>query len=559
MDHSVLAALEYGGYISIVKLVLFWGFFVGTLPLLAWVHHDAKAVGGQASLWAGSLLGALSLGILLWWAIPLFVLGLLLYLLAVGTVALLYVKDRNTRVLEFDRVLTVDYFKGLLSRQPKGSEAFSEFVFVTRNNNQVPLPEAKTSEFYGYKIAYDTLADALKRRVTTMVFTITAQGQTISYEIDGMTAKQPELPKEQLDYLLRFVKQLAALDLKERRKPQTGTFKLWQGKNVIEWEVKTAGSTTSEQMSIRRIAKDSILRLSDIGLAPDQAEALKGNARRKRGIWIVSGPPTSGRTTTFYALLSEHDAYMNSICTLEKEPSNKLPSVTQEVYSLSDTATASYAKKLEEMARLGADILGVAECHDAETARMICQAAREDKMVYVVLQGDSVLQALGRWLKLVGDRSTATADLTGVLCQRLVRKLCDHCKQAYTPTQDILKKFNLPADKVKVLYRAGKVVYDKKGRDSPCPQCQGTGFVGRTAVFELLMLTDSLREVIRQSKSLADIVTQLRAAKMLYLQEQGLRKVLQGTTAINELVRVLTPAGDKADKPKPKPAPPPAS
>ena len=147
----------------------------------------------------------------------------------------------------------------------------------------------------------------------------------------------------------------------------------------------------------------------------------------------------------------------------------------------------------------------MAECHDAETAKVICHAASEAKMLYVVMQGDSVLQALGRWLKLVGDRRVATEDLVGILCQRLVRKLCDHCKQAYTPNQEILKKFNLPADKAKVLYRAGKVVYDKKGRESTCPQCQGTGFIGRTAVFELVMLNDPLREAIRRSKSLADI------------------------------------------------------
>jgi type II secretory ATPase GspE/PulE/Tfp pilus assembly ATPase PilB-like protein len=557
MHHSILAVLEYGNYISITKLVLFWACFVGTLPLLAWVYRDAKAVGAQADLWTGSLLGTLGLGSLLWWAIPFFAAGMGLYIVATGAVALLYVKDRNTRVLEFDRLLTADHVKRLLSRKEEGAAAMSEFVFVTRNNNQVPLPAAKTAEFYGYKIAYDTIADVLKRRVTCLTFTLTAQGQTVTYEIDGMAAKQPPVPKEQLDILLRFIKQLADVDLKERRKPQKGLFKLWQGKTVIEWEVRTAGSTAGEQMVVRRVAKDSIPRLAELGLAPDQVEALKDVGRCKQGIFILAGPSLSGRTSTFYALLSEHDAYINSIHTLEKEISNKLPSVTQVVQSPSDTATASYAKKLEEIVRLGADVVGVAECHDPETAKVICHAASEGKMFYVVMHGDSVLQVLGRWLKLVGDRKVASEDLKGILCQRLVRKLCDQCKQAYTPNPEILKKFNLPADKAKVLYRPGKVIADKKGRESTCPQCQGTGFVGRTAVFELIMLNDSLKEAVRQSKSLADIGTRFRAAKMLYLQEQGLRKVLQGTTAINELVRVLTPATEKTDKPKA--ATPPAS
>ena len=132
------------------------------------------------------------------------------------------------------------------------------------------------------------------------------------------------MPKEQLDYLLRFIKQLADLDLKERRKPQRGLFRIWQGKTVIEWEIRTAGSTASEQVTVRRVAKDSVPRLSEVGLAPDQADALKGIGKLKQGIFLVTGPSISGRTTTFYALLSEHDAYMNSIHTLEKEVSNKL-------------------------------------------------------------------------------------------------------------------------------------------------------------------------------------------------------------------------------------------
>jgi len=550
MDHPILAVLEYGNYISIIKLALFWGCFIGTLPLIAWIHRDAKAVGADAVLWAGSLLGALALGVLLWGVIPIFAVGLALYVLATGAIGLLYVREHNTHVMDFDKLMTADHVKRMVSRGADAAEAMSEFVFVTQNNNQIPRPEARTPDFYGYKVAYDTISNALKRRVTLMVFTVTAQGQTISYEIDGMATKQPELPKEQLDHLMRFIKQLGDLDLKERRKPQKGLFKLWQGKTVIEWEVKAAGSTAGEQLSVRRVAKDNVMRLSELGLAPDQTEALKGIGKRKQGIFLVSGPSASGRTTTFYALLSEHDAYINSICTLEKEPTAKLPSVTQEVYSLADTATATYAKKLEEIIRLGADVVGVAECQDAETAKVICHGASEAKMLYVILPGESALQALGRWLKLVGERKAATADLVGVSCQRLVRRLCENCKQAYTPNPDILKKFNLPADKAKVMYRAGKVIYDKKGRESTCPQCLGTGFVGRTAIFELILLNDSLREAVCQSKSLADIGTQFRAARMLYLQEQGLRKVLQGTTAINELVRVLTPP-QKADPSKP--------
>jgi type II secretory ATPase GspE/PulE/Tfp pilus assembly ATPase PilB-like protein len=192
---------------------------------------------------------------------------------------------------------------------------------------------------------------------------------------------------------------------------------------------------------------------------------------------------------------------------------------------------------------MGSDIMGVAECVDPETAQVICAAAKDGgKLIYVIIQADSVLQALGRWLKLVGDRKMAMEYLAGIMNQRLLRKLCDECKQGYTPNQDILKKFNLPADKAKVLYRPGKVVYDKRGKESMCTKCYGTGFVGRTGVFEMITFNDELKKVVLRSKTLQDMGNQFRRAKMAYLQEQALRKVMGGVTAINEMVRVLTPA-----------------
>jgi type II secretory ATPase GspE/PulE/Tfp pilus assembly ATPase PilB-like protein len=137
------------------------------------------------------------------------------------------------------------------------------------------------------------------------------------------------------------------------------------------------------------------------------------------------------------------------------------------------------------------------------------------------LKADSVLQGLGKWIKLVGDKKLVSQTVIGTSNQRLMRKLCENCKQGYTPNTELLKKFNLPAEKAK---------------------CQGTGFVGRMGVFETIMLTDELRAAVRDVKQLPELGMQFRKAKMLYLQEQALRKTIAGTTAINEMVRVLAPA-----------------
>jgi type II secretory ATPase GspE/PulE/Tfp pilus assembly ATPase PilB-like protein len=197
---------------------------------------------------------------------------------------------------------------------------------------------------------------------------------------------------------------------------------------------------------------------------------------------------------------------------------------------------------------MGPDVVGVAECEDAETAQITCNAVKDNKIMYVTLKADSVIQAFAKWLKFVGDRHLAIGTLLGISNQRLVRKLCNKCKQAYTPDKELLKKFNISAEKRKVLYRVGKVLYDKRGKASTCDHCQGTGYFGRTAIFEVIILDNELREILTRTKSLPEIATQFRRAKMLYLQEQALRKVVSGSIAINEIIRVLSASKPKKTK-----------
>lgn len=541
MTSSLLMAVEYGGYVSIVKLVLFLACYFPWLLLLGWAHRDAKAVNTNVPLWIGILLGAGAVGILIWWLIPLFVVGLLACVIAVGSAALAYVRHRNTRVLDFDRVLTIDHIKSLFARSGE-LHPMENFLFITANNNEVPSPEPRTPMFFGYRTAYDLLTDAMWRRASTISFAPKGETYEVAYNIDGAAMKQPPLPREQMEYLIHFIKEVSGLDAKEKRKPQKGKFRTRQVKTNTDWEVQTAGSTAGEQVRLKHVTKESALRLSDLGLAQDQLEQLDLFKQKKQGLFLITGPKKSGVTTTMYSLIRNHDAFLNNINTLEKQPTSQLLNVTQAVFSLSDTGTSTYAKKLQSIARMGADIMGVGECEDAETAKIASAAAKDGKIVYVVMESNSVLQALGKWLKMVEDRRLVAETLVGISNQRLLRKLCETCKQGYAPNKELLKKFNLPAEKAKVLFRPGKEVFDKRGKPSTCPDCQGTGFIGRTGVFEMIVLDDELRKAVKTVKQLPELGVQFRKAKMLYMQEQGLRKVIAGTTAINEMLRVLAPA-----------------
>jgi type II secretory ATPase GspE/PulE/Tfp pilus assembly ATPase PilB-like protein len=540
MTGLLMASVEYGGYISIIKFFVFLLVFFLWLPLLTWVYQDAKSVGAKEILWTSVVFGAGAIAAIIWLLIPVFIIGMLFYLIAVAATSVSYVIHRDARVPEFDRVLTTEHIKGLFSSKQEKVEVLKSFLFITANNNEVPVPEPKTPEFFGYKKAYEIFNDAIWRRASDVVFSPTPQNYNVVYYVDGAALKQPDIAKDQMEYFSRFLKNLADLDPEEKRKPQKGKFRIHKNKENIDWEIAAAGSTAGEQIRLKQITQQSITRLTELSLMPEQYEQLNKIREAKQGLFIIAGPKKSGVTSTFYALLRNHDPFLYSISTLERQPSASLPNITQNIFTLSDTGTTTYAKRLQALVRMEPDIVGVADCADGETAQIACAAARDGKIVYVTLEADDVIRAIGKWMKLVGNRNLAADTLLGVSSQRLLRKLCEECKQAYEPNKELLRKFNVPAEKAKVLYRTGKVQYDKRGKPSTCENCQGTGFVGRMGVFEIIIMNDELRNVIRLSKSLAEISTQFRRAKMLYLQEQALRKVIAGTTAINEMVRVLS-------------------
>jgi len=199
---------------------------------------------------------------------------------------------------------------------------------------------------------------------------------------------------------------------------------------------------------------------------------------------------------------------------------------------------------------MGPDIIGIADCQDRQTAQLACAAAKDGKMVYVTLEAASITQALGRWLKLVPDKELVAEVLIAVTNQRLVRKLCGQCRQAYQPNPNLLRKFNIPADKVKLFYKPGESDFDKHGKPILCEECQGTGFIGRTGVFESFVLNENSKEALRQAKSMQEIANQFRKSGLIYIQEQAIKRVATGLTSINEIIREF--AGSKPDKGKKK-------
>lgn len=540
MPDMLLVAVQFGDYISIPRFAGFLVIFFAWIWLVGWIYDDANAIASKYEMWTGIITAAGAVGALLCLLVPIFLIGLMVFIIAVAATSLSYVMHRDSLVPEFEKVLTLEHIRGFFSGSQKKGQGFEDLIFITVNDNEVPAPEPRTKEFFGFKTAHDLFRDITYRRAANVILLPNSNSYNLNFIVDGATLEQPNMSKDKVEQLTDFLKQLAGLDVSEKRKPQKGTFRITQKDAGSQWEIATAGSTAGEQIRLKLVTQDTAMRLSEISLLPEQYEQLEAVTKKKKGLFLVSGPRQSGVTTTFYALLRNHDAFMNSINTLELNPTVELPNVVQEVFSLSNSGTSTYAKKLLSIVRMSPDVLGAVDIKDTETAKVVCHAAREGATVYATIEADSIITAIGKMLKLLGDKRRLAETIIGASNQRLVRKLCPECKIAYEPNKELLRKFNIPPEKAKVLYRAGKLVYDKRGKGYPCKTCHEIGFFGRTCVFETILMNNELKRAIFEAKSLQELAMQFRKARMRYLQELMLERVLEGVTSIDEMIRVLS-------------------
>lgn len=538
-----MTVADIGGTLELWKLLLLTAAFYGWMPLVNWVHRDAQEVNADHTLWTSLIIAAGAAGLLLWLLIPAFFIGLLLCLLALVAVGAAYVMHRNSKVSDFERVLTAEHIKGLFVDQGKKLEKQSHGLsFITGNKNEVPIPTPKTREAEGYLLTCEIIDDAIWRRADKVIFMPQKDDCTVVYEIDGISTKQTSRSKEEMDIFGYYLKQLGGLDSEEKRKPQQGRFRVAKDKETrTEWQVNTSGSTAGEQIQLQKISGMVSMKIDDLGLNENQIEPIKSLRKMEGGgLVIASGPAKNGVTTTFYTLLGNHDPFLNSINTLEKTPGGRLENITQNTFKLSDSATATYSRRLQTLLRRGPDIIGVADCEDAQSAKLACMAAKDGKIVYVTLAANSVADAMDKWIKLIGDNALVAETLQAVLNQRLVRILCQDCRQPYQPNQALLKKFNIPADETNTCFRPGEIEYDKHGKPLVCETCQGTGFYGRTGLFESIRIDDALRTALKAAKTGQDAVAAFRRSGMLYMQEQAIKKVMQGITSINEVIRIFS-------------------
>jgi type II secretory ATPase GspE/PulE/Tfp pilus assembly ATPase PilB-like protein len=542
---GMLAMLpEPGSYASIVKLITHVALILAWVWLCVWVNKDVEYVRTNGLQWRLIVLCGALLGILMWWLIPIFIVGLLMYLVAVGGSIGVYIYHRNSMVGVAAKILTSQHLKGVLKGLSGGDrKTVPQLVkFLNEDKKVVPLPEQDPDALERYRLAQDLIYDAIWRRAIEIKVTTSGNQGKVAYQIDGVLTPRPGMERENADRVLLFIKQIAGLDLEDHRKPQQGEFTASTidpvtGRNSAqEVEVRTAGSTTGEQLTLRLLTSDKQLRTEDLGMREDQVKVWNEVLAKPGGLVIVSSPPANGLTTTLYAALRHHDAFTQNIQTFEKQTKFDLEVITQHTYDPSKGI--SYARSIQTVLHRDPDVLMVAEIPDKETAIQIARGVAQNKKMYIGIQANDTFEALERWMRLQEDPKSAGNGILAITSQRLIRKLCTVCRVPYKPDADLLRRANIPAEKAKQVYRARtEPQVDKNGKPIICPNCQGSGYYGRTAIFELLLITPDITALIRKEAPMADIKAACRKRGMLYMQEEALGRFVDGTTSIQEVLR----------------------
>jgi type IV pilus assembly protein PilB len=384
------------------------------------------------------------------------------------------------------------------------------------------------------RLVDSTIYTAIQRRASDIHIETGDDAVHVKYRIDGVLqpAMRP-IDKRFHSTIISRVKVMAELDIAEKRVPQDGRFKLRLPEKTIDFRVSIMPSVHGEDAVIRILDKESIseqfkeLRLDILGFPESELKRFRKYIAEPYGMVLVTGPTGSGKTTTLYAALSEIKSPEDKIITIEDPVEYQVRGTTQ--IPINEKKGLTFARGLRSILRHDPDKIMVGEIRDPETAQIAIQSALTGHLVFTTVHANNVVDVLGRFLNMGVEPYQFVSALNCVLAQRLVRHICVHCKRPAKVTRAMLEEAGLdPA-----LERT-QVFYEGAG----CIECAGTGYKGRTAICELLDLSDRIRELILERRPTSEIKKLARDEGMLFLRESAVEKVMLGTTTLREINKV---------------------
>ena len=379
-----------------------------------------------------------------------------------------------------------------------------------------------------------TLFTALERRASDVHIETYDDSLLIKYRIDGvLQPAMAPIAREHHSTILSRIKIMSELDIAERRVPQDGRFRVRYKGRLIDFRVSIMPTIHGENCVLRVLDKESMsekfrnLTLDVVGFADDDLARFRRYIREPYGMVLVTGPTGSGKTTTLYAALNEIKSDEDKIITIEDPVEYQIRGITQ--IPVNEKKGLTFARGLRSILRHDPDKILVGEIRDAETAQIAINSALTGHLVFTTVHANNVVDVLGRFLNMGVEAYNFVSALNCILAQRLVRTVCSHCVQIVHHPEELLIHSGLdPAEWRDFDFREG----------TGCIECGGTGYRGRTAIHELLDLTDPIRELILEKKPTSEVRKLAQKEGMQFLRESALDRVRRGFTTLKEINKV---------------------
>lgn len=402
-----------------------------------------------------------------------------------------------------------------------------------RGVEELSLEKISEDESVIVKIVDSTLLDAITKNASDIHIESSDSGIVIRYRIDGMLHQATEpLDVNYQSAVVSRIKVMSELDISEKRIPQDGRFKLKVRERTIDFRVSILPTIFGENVVIRILDRDKSassdkkFNLEDIGLSEKELMRMRRLIHAPYGMFLMTGPTGSGKTSTLYRALSEVNRSDTKIITIEDPVEYQLKGITQ--IAVNEKKGLTFAKGLRSILRHDPDKILVGEIRDAETAQIALQSSLTGHLVFTTVHANSSFEVMNRFVHMGVDAYNLMAALNCIAAQRLIRVLCS-CKAVTATTEKELISGGLEPSKY-----SGYTFYKAKG----CDKCKGTGYRGRKAIIELVELDDELREMFIQKKSISELKEKALRAGTVFLRKAAVKMVLAGETTLDEANRV---------------------
>lgn len=430
--------------------------------------------------------------------------------------------------------------RAMLSRLEAHQQAIAQVIRLEQGaslrieSEEISLKSIAKDESQVVRLVNSTLYDAHKSGVSDIHFENTSHGLVVKYRIDGVLLLSRQLPDRTLaEQVISRVKVMAELDIGEKRIPQDGRFAVGMAGREIDFRVSVMPGLFGEDAVLRILDKQSLtaelaqLSLDLLGIEPAAQQTIRKLATQPYGMLLVTGPTGSGKTTTLYATLSEINRGDDKIITIEDPVEYQLPGVLQ--IPVNERKGLTFARGLRSILRHDPDRILVGEIRDRETAEIAVQAALTGHLVFTTVHANNVFDVLSRFRHMGVDAYSFVTALNGVVAQRLLRLNCSYCSEVWQPDEAEVTASGLAPSAF-----AGHAL--RRGRG--CAHCRGTGYKGRRALTEVLVLGDELKELILQQAPMARLKDAARRSGMTFMRQAALQAVERGQTTLKEINRV---------------------